>query len=84
MGFHIVVSVVSVASAAVTAAERSPFQDTFLLYLPYESLAVVSINKMLVSVVGDRIIYISGNMLYLSYLSYWAVVCEVSIWLYLS
>ena len=28
-----------------------------------------------VSVVGDRIISISENMLYLSYLSYWAVVC---------
>ena len=47
LGFHFVVSVVSVASAAVTAAERSAFQDTFLLYLSYESLAMVSINKML-------------------------------------
>ena len=47
LGFHIVVFVVSVASATVTAAERSAFRDTFLLYLSYESLSVVSINKML-------------------------------------
>ena len=49
LGFplDIVVSVVSVASAAVTAAERSAFRDKFLLYLSYESLVVVSINKML-------------------------------------
>ena len=32
-----------------------------------------------VSVVGDRINSISDNTLYLSYLSYWAVVREVSI-----
>ena len=47
LGFHIVVFVVSVASAAVTAAERSAFWDTFLLHLSYDSLVVVSINRML-------------------------------------
>ena len=47
LGFHIVVFVVSVASAAVTAAKRSAFWDTFLLYLSCQSLAVVSIKKML-------------------------------------
>ena len=46
--------------------------------------AVVSRPFPVVSVVGDRIISISDNTLYLSYLSYWAVVCEVSMWLYLS
>ena len=75
-GFHIVVFVVSVASAGVTAAERSAFWDTFLLYLSCQSLAVVSILKQnavvsrpfpVVSVVGDRIISISDNTLYLSY-----------------
>ena len=46
---------------------------TFLLYLSYQSLAVVSISKNgvvsrpfpVVSVVGDRIISISDNTLYL-------------------
>ena len=47
LDFHIVVFVVSVASAAVTAAERSAFRDIFLSYLSNESFAVVSIKKML-------------------------------------
>ena len=79
----------SVASAAVTAAERSAFWDLFLLHLSNELLAVVSINKMLSChahflLYLNRSSFISDNTLYLSYLSYWAVVCEVSIWLYLS
>ena len=41
----------------------------------HQQNAVVSRPFPVVSVLGDRIISISENTLYLSYLSYWAVVC---------